>query len=484
MGDTDREIARVLATASLADQRRRWAAGDRRTVESYLQAHPTLAADPEAVLDLIYQEVVLREERGETADVDEYLRRFPQWSEALRVQFEVHGAIQQPNTADAAPHLPHHDLDREIGRGAMGIVYRARDRRDGRTVAVKMLLPEHFDQRPALRRFLAETRAAARLEHPHIVPVHEVGESAAGPYLVMELIDGPSLAAVLECGPMAINDAVTVMIAVADAIEHAHRRGVIHRDLKPSNILLEPVRGPMVLDFGMAKVQRQRPGEEWTTTWAQAGAVMGTPAFMPPEQAGLDTVPVGPYSDVYSLGAILYALLTGRPPFVEETALRTIYKVQSPEPAPPVRSLRAEVPEALEQVCMRCLCKDQADRYRSASVLAEALHAVQSGDAAEQAGAFDPTAPAFLVAEATERRLSLAQGRTTVGRGEGCDIRVRSATISRRHCCITVQPDRAEIEDLGSSWGTRVNDLAVERAALADGDHLEIGGHSFVFRRC
>ncbi len=480
MNDTEQDIARVLAAALLTDQRRRWQAGERPAVEDYLVKHPTLSADLDGVLDLIYQEIFLREECGEAAAVDEYLQRFPQWADDIRLQFEVHEAIvpePAPDTASPAP-PPGYELQGEIGRGAMGIVYRARDVTRERTVAIKLLRPEHFHIRSALKRFLAEARAVVRLAHPHIVAVHEIGESAASPFLVMDLIAGPSLATALSAGPMPIAEAIATLLPVAEAVDYAHRRGVIHRDLKPSNILLDPVRGPVVLDFGMAKVQRDR-GKTSLSSWTQPGTVLGTPAFMPPEQTGVEQPEIGPPSDVYSLGAILYAMLTGRPPFVEATVLLTIRKVRSALPVP-VRRLRADVPEAMERVCQRCLEKQPAERYPSALMFADALRALQGGD---DVSTVDMPSQPFLIDEATGQRIHFVGRRTLVGRATDCDVTVKDPRISRHHCRVVVDAQGAEVEDLGSSWGTFVNGERVHRARLKDGDRIEFGGKAFLFRR-
>jgi serine/threonine protein kinase len=480
MNDTEREIAQVLASALLADQRRRWQAGDRPLVEEYLAAHPTLAADADSVLDLIYQEIFLREQHGESATLDEYVKRFPQWQGDIQVQFEVHLAIQpDPDEAPLAAAPPAgYELGDEIGRGAMGIVYRARDVRQDRVVAVKLLRPEHFHNRSAVKRFLAEARAVVRLQHRHIVAVHEVGESAVSPYLAMDLIDGPSLEAVLRSGPMPIVQAIATLLPVAGAVDYAHRRGVIHRDLKPSNILLDSERGPVVVDFGMAKVERE--GTKSLSSWTQPGAIVGTPAFMPPEQTGVENPEIGPPSDVYSLGAILYMMLTGRPPYAEASALHTIRRVRAAEPPPPVHQFRPDVPERLEQICMRCLEKPLEKRFRTALALADALAAIQADDGSSTID--QPELP-FLLDEGTGQRLHLTERRTLLGRAADCNICIKEPKISRHHCRLVVDVGEAEVEDLGSSWGTFVNGQRVQRASLSDGDRIELGGMSFLFRR-
>jgi eukaryotic-like serine/threonine-protein kinase len=473
---------RSTAAALLADQRQRWQQGERVLVEAYLAGHPQLRADPDGVLDLIYNEIFLREQRGETARLEEYVHRFPQWRNELALQFEVHQAIQSDRPLPAAPpgpvDIPGYDLLAEIGRGGMGVVYKARDRAHDRLVAVKMLLPEHFQRRPALKRFLAESRAVVALSHWNIVKVFQVGESAAGPFYVMELIDGPSLEEIIRRGTVPVPWAVQTLLAVAEAVEYAHGQGVIHRDLKPSNILVDAGRGPVVVDFGMAKV-RKVTTDTGQSTGTRSGTILGTPAFMPPEQTGTDLSATGPYSDVYALGAVLYALLTGRPPYDEGNTLDTIMKVRSPDPPPPIHRLRADVPAELAQMCMKCLEKPPERRYPTALALAEALRALQApGPAVAAAG---PEAAPCLVDLASGKRFALARGATLLGRAAECDLVVKAPEVSRRHCRIVLTGEGAELEDLGSLRGTKVNGKRATRCGLRDGDRLDIAGHAFRF---
>jgi WD40 repeat protein len=264
----------------------------------------------------------------------------------------------------------------EIGRGGMGVVYKARDRKLGRLVAVKMLRSAGTASPAELARFLAEARAKARLDHPHVVPVHEVGESDGVPYLVMALVEGGSLQARLAGGPLPAGEAARLARQVADAIQHAHGRGVLHRDLKPQNILLHygeetspdrAVRGAAlakVSDFGIARLE----GQDGLTA---TGEVLGTPGYMAPEQASGRPGDVGTHSDVYGLGALLYCLLTGRPPFRGATQLETLRLARDRDPVPP-RQLNPQVPRDLEAVCLKCLEKKPARRYaRAADVAAD-----------------------------------------------------------------------------------------------------------------
>ena len=202
-----------------------------------------------------------------------------------------------------------YELLREIGRGGMGVVYKARQKDLDRPVALKMILASHLASPEHIRRFQSEARAAARLRHSHIVPIHEVGQLAGQHYFTMEYIEGESLAERIARGPVHVQTAVRLLGAVARAVEHLHQQGIVHRDLKPSNILLDGEGEPYVTDFGLAKIFV--PGAEMTAT----GVIAGTPSYMAPEQASGHGVEVGPAADVYSLGAILYELLTGQPPF-------------------------------------------------------------------------------------------------------------------------------------------------------------------------
>jgi serine/threonine protein kinase len=348
------------------------------------------------------------------------------------------------------------ELLQEIGRGGMGRVYKARQVHSGAIVAVKVLSGAHVSERAFRKRFLAEARAAAGMDHPHIVKVLEVNDCSSGPYFVMELIEGQCLEKIVRNGPVTPAQAIQWLIPVAEAIHYAHGRGIIHRDLKPANIMLDGAGRPRVMDFGMAKILRGAAMSGPSST--QQGTILGTPSYMPPEQAGDSAIAPGPYNDVYSLGAILYVLLTGRPPFDEGDFLGPVLKVRSAERPPAVRSLRPDVPAGLERVCHRCLNKRPADRYRSARELAEAL--------CRFAGAAGPPAPAIPTP-------------TVVGRSPDCDVVVKAPDVSRRHCRIVRGAGEVIVEDLGSSQGTRVNGSRVARARLRDGDRLEIAGQAF-----
>ncbi|HKB03746.1 MAG TPA: protein kinase [Gemmataceae bacterium] len=254
----------------------------------------------------------------------------------------------------------------ELGRGGMGIVFKARQVALDRVVALKMILAGPHATPTVLARFRAEALAVARLQHPSIVQVFEVGEAARLPYLSLEFVDGGSLSKKVAHEPQPPGYAAETVRALARAMAYAHERGVIHRDLKPANVLLAADGTPKITDFGLAK---RLEGDSLQT---QAGAVLGTPSYMAPEQASGETDRIGPLVDVYALGAVLYDLLTGRPPFAGTTVLDTLEMVRTREPVPPGQ-LAGKLPRDLETITLKCLQKDPARRYASAGALADDL---------------------------------------------------------------------------------------------------------------
>jgi WD40 repeat protein len=275
--------------------------------------------------------------------------------------------------AGPAPALAGYEILGELGRGGMGVVYRARQVRANRVVALKMILAGGHAGEHELARFRTEAEAVARLQHPHIVQIHEVGEAEGRPFFSLEYCPGGSLAAKLQGTPLPPREAARLVEALARAMDAAHQKGIIHRDLKPANVLLAEDGTPKITDFGLAKKLEDAAGQ------TGSGDVLGTPSYMAPEQAGGRAREVGPLADVYALGAILYECLTGRPPFKAATALDTLLQVLSEEPVP-VRRLQPKVPVDLETIALKCLQKEPARRYGSARALAEDLGRFQAGE--------------------------------------------------------------------------------------------------------
>ncbi len=278
-----------------------------------------------------------------------------------------------PPEGAALPEVPGYEVEGELGRGGMGVVYRAWHLRLNRPVALKMLLAGAY-ARPAEReRFLREAQAVAALHHPNIVPVYDAGEVDGRPYFTMELIEGGSLVQQIQGVPQPVRQAAALAATLADAVHAAHQSGIVHRDLKPANILLTGDGTPKVADFGLA---RRLEGDGGLTL---SGAPMGTPSYMAPEQARGEKRAIGPATDVYALGAILYEMLTGRPPFRAESATATLQQVVADEPVPPAR-LNPQAPRDLETICLKCLHKEPHRRYISAQALADDLRRFRRGE--------------------------------------------------------------------------------------------------------
>ncbi|MGE4000207.1 MAG: serine/threonine-protein kinase [Planctomycetaceae bacterium] len=259
-----------------------------------------------------------------------------------------------------------YELLEEVGRGGMGVVYRARQKALGATVALKLVRWSQFASADEIRRFYAEARAAAGLRHPNIVSVHDVGEYLGQHYLTMDFVESGSLAERLQSGPLEPREAAELLLTIARAVGYLHQHKIVHRDLKPSNILLDEQGAPYVTDFGLAKVFEGDSAE------TASGTIIGTPSYMAPEQAAGKSAEVSPQSDVYSLGTILYEMLTGRPPFAEDNPLDTLLQVLDAVPEP-LRKRNPNVPRDLEAICLRCLEKSPHDRWNSAAELAAEL---------------------------------------------------------------------------------------------------------------
>jgi WD40 repeat protein/serine/threonine protein kinase len=446
----------------LGKQRQEWERGERPPVEHYLEnlrAAGESWLDQDGVLDLLYNEIVLREEHGEHPSIDEYRRRFPEYADQLQWQFAVHeglrdcsfwqkgpaagapadgplGPMAPVPTTDAtevgvpgspvaapgdvhtlsrrppvpAPHdptakpptdpvpppdgkgtlsdpaivthrparpllgqeiIPGYAVLGELGRGGMGVVYKARQVNLRRLVALKMILAGAHAGADDLARFKVEAEAVARLQHPNIIQIHEIGEYNGLPYFSLEFCAGGSLASRLSGTPLPAPEAAQLIETLARAIHAAHQQQVIHRDLKPANILLTADGRPKITDFGLAK-KLDEGGRTHT------GEVMGTPSYMAPEQARGRVAEFGPHTDVYSLGAILYELLTGRAPFRAATPMETLHQVVTDDPVSPSR-LQPRTPRDLVTISLKCLQKEPKKRYASALELAEDLERFRNG---------------------------------------------------------------------------------------------------------
>jgi WD40 repeat protein len=280
--------------------------------------------------------------------------------------------ISEISSRSRVSYFGDYEIVREIARGGMGVVFQARQVSLNRPVALKMILAGQLANETDVKRFYTEAEAAANLDHPGIVPIYEVGQHEGQHYFSMGLVEGQSLSHRLTDGPLPPREAAELIVKVAEAIEFAHQRGVIHRDLKPANILVDNNGNPRVTDFGLAKKLETDSG------LTGSGQIMGTPSYMPPEQAGGKRGDVGPAADVYALGATLYALLTGRPPFQAATAMDTVIQVMGEDAVPP-RRLNASIPLDLETICLKCLEKVPAKRYASAAALGEELRRYLDG---------------------------------------------------------------------------------------------------------
>jgi tRNA A-37 threonylcarbamoyl transferase component Bud32 len=341
--------------------------------DELLATHPEFAEDPDAV-----------------RQIDEFLdgqQLFERYSSA----FEMTNIVPEHDTASGQDHatpVPAHDgsakgdwqpgvfqpgmrfgdyeLIEEIARGGMGVVYKARQVKLDRVVAIKMILTGQFASDEDVRRFQTEARLAANLRHANIVAIHDVGEHDEQAYFSMQYIDGQSLAEVVRDGAIDVQRAARYLSVIADAVHYAHEKSTLHRDLKPANILLDADDQPHITDFGLAR--QIQTDQRLTVT----GAVLGTPSYMSPEQALGRSERIDRATDVYSLGATLYHLLTGRPPLQGDSPLDTLRLVTSDRPTPP-RRLNDQIPRDLENVCLKCLEKEPASRYKTARALADDL---------------------------------------------------------------------------------------------------------------
>jgi serine/threonine protein kinase len=371
--------------AALDRQKEAWLSGSRPDIR-VLASNSN--ASSEHVLDLIYNEVLLREEIGEHPALDEYLDRFPHLDDDLRAQFEVHEAVRNGLNAtlrsdDVTPNdeptlaarddltLPAaYEVQGELGRGGMGIVYKARDRKLRRIVALKMFHPGRQPTPRELSRFRGEAQAIARLQHANIVQIFEVGDAGGLPYLVLEFASGGTLQHKLQTASFDPLDAAELIRSLAAGVQHAHEHHVVHRDLKPANVLFTAEGVAKVTDFGLAKLLQHEDDQPNEAT--RSGEPIGTPRYMSPEQAGGQADRIGPAADVYALGTLLYECLTGRPPFVSPSVIETVDRIRHELPIAP-RRLQRSVPRGLETICLHCLHKEPHKRYASAQGLADDL---------------------------------------------------------------------------------------------------------------
>jgi tetratricopeptide (TPR) repeat protein len=360
------EPLRTLVLVQLAkcdlEARRRLDAAAR--VESYVERFAELRGDSAARAELVSWEYQLRDN---DVTPQEYISRFPDLGEQL------HGRLPPRKSAPIAQLPEGYTLVRELRGGGMGLVFLVANPRLGREEVLKILDPRLINNPPAQERFRREARAAGQLKHPHIVTVYAVEESPTGPYFLMEYCRGGSLAERLRTGPLEPAEAARLLSAVARGTYAAHQAGIIHRDLKPGNILFadEARTVAKVSDFGLARRL------EGTAGLTQTGQVFGTPGYMAPEQARGDTKDAGPACDIWSLGAVLYECLTGRPPFTEATPLAVLLRALHEDPIPPGRLAR--IPRDLEVICLKCLRKEPGRRYSSAAALAEDLERFVAG---------------------------------------------------------------------------------------------------------
>jgi WD40 repeat protein len=410
-----------LAARLQADQVARWQQGIPVPAEAYLELWQQLCGEPgdaaavEASFDLVYGEWELRRQQGQTPSLEEFCHRFPTHADRLRQQIDLdqqltagvdeHGPdatlaildLSQPiqpaaGTPTPPPRIGRYRITRELGRGGMAVVYHAEDMHLHRPVALKMILAGEHAGVEQLARFLVEAETVARLHHPSIVQIHEINQHEGRPFFALEYIAGGSLADRLDGTPQPPRLVAALLEQLARTVQYAHSHGIVHRDLKPANVLLrarpeppDPPKArratpswlegvdPLITDFGLAK--HLDLGRGLTRT----DQVLGTPQYMAPEQAVGDSRLVGTPADIYSLGAILYELLTGRPPFQGTSPMEVLLLATSKEPEP-VSRLCPQVPTDLATICMKCLEHEPARRYATAEGLANDLRRFLQGE--------------------------------------------------------------------------------------------------------
>jgi serine/threonine protein kinase len=337
-----------------------WRTNQRPRIEDHLGDR----REPERSLllrELLRLELDYRRQRGERPALDEYLSRFPQHTPLVSSLFPT-----------GTTRLAGYELLEKLGEGGMGVVYKARNLKLKRVEALKMIHPRGEPSANEVDQFRREAEVMARLHHPHVVQVYDVGEHDGRPYVTMEYAEGGSLAQKLNGVPLPPREAAKLVAPLARAVQAVHDKGVLHRDLKPSNVLLTADSIPKVGDFGLARL-------EGAESLAPTGAVIGTPSYMAPEQASGEKHHVSAASDTYCLGAVLYECLTGRPPFRGPTAVDTLLQVKTQEPVPP-RLLDPKIDRDLQTICLKCLEKVPTARYASAEELARDLERYLEGE--------------------------------------------------------------------------------------------------------
>jgi serine/threonine-protein kinase len=363
--------------------RQAWRAGRPRTLEDYLSEAPTLSENVELLLELIYTEVLIREQNGETPRLEDYSTRFPHLAGELALQFQAHEALGPagaPTLTDAPPdgvgtvdtgppkRLAGYEILGQLGRGGMGVVYQAQHP-DSRVLVAIKLMREGLEGAQETNRFVREAEVLKKLSHPNIVRLLDAGRHDGRPYLVMELITGGSLAQTLAGKPQSSGQVAAHVEALARAIHEAHQAGVVHRDLKPANVLVTAEGSLKITDFGLAKLEE-------ATAYTVSGQIMGSVPYMAPEQAIGRSYQATAATDVWALGVILYEMVTGQLPFQGETSYQVLEQVCNADPPPP-RQLRPDVDRDLETICLKCLRKESTKRYGTALELADDLRRYQ-----------------------------------------------------------------------------------------------------------
>jgi serine/threonine protein kinase/WD40 repeat protein len=407
--------AKIDTVDLLEQQELEWRRGNREFVEQFIAKYPSTRDKPERLLDLIHNEISLRKESGELPELSEYLRRFPHISEALRIQWEVNRLLLSGDADDSEqvtnPVVSLHRIGRYeilsmLGQGGVGVVYKAWDPVLKRIVALKLLKSGQHASSQELARFRIEAEAVARMSHECIVRVYDVAEVNGEPYIAMEYCSGGNLADRLRRTPLTVRAAAEIIRRVALGVSAAHQMQIIHRDLKPANVFLQPLDAahsdldlddtqreeieislrsvpvtvemsgvhhgdvaritPKVSDFGLAKLLDIDDGQ------TRSGTILGTPAYMAPEQTYGNEQQIGPAVDVYAVGAMLYECLAGRPPFGGSTIVETLEQVRSREPVP-LRKIQPGVPADLETITLKCLQKEPGNRYASMQLVVDEL---------------------------------------------------------------------------------------------------------------